>query len=171
MCATGEITEALDVATLSHDLQDRVRHVHETLKAARAPRPRVAVIDGTHPLSLAGHWVPEQVKRAGGIAVLGDAGAHSRVVSMDMLRAADPEILVFAPCGTTLDAAAAEARHCLTLVVWQWAVGRHIWAIDANSLTSRPGPCVVNGIETLARIFNPDCFSPLDEQYACRLAF
>lgn len=36
----------------------RMRRVHETLKAAKAPRPRVAVIEWGDPLYAAGHWVP-----------------------------------------------------------------------------------------------------------------
>lgn len=150
-------------------LQERVRHVHETLKAARAPRPRVAVIEWTDPLYIAGHWVPEQIKRAGGINVLGALGAHSTTFTMDALRDAAPDVLLFAPCGYTLDAAVREAHECLRRPEWQWASRCAVYALDANSLTSRPGPRVVAGIETMAALFNPDCFPPADPQHAARV--
>lgn len=150
-------------------LHDRVRHVHETLKAARAPRPRMALIEWTAPVYLAGHWGPEQIVRAGGISVGGVAGAHSVPVAMDDLRAMDPEIVLFAPCGYSLSAAAAEARRCLAAADWQWLADRTVWALDANGLTSRPGPRIVDGIEAIARIGNPTLFSPVDPLHAFRV--
>lgn len=54
--------ESLDEAVAA-----RTRAVHDTLKAAQAPRARVAVVSDEP-------WVPALVKRAGGIYVaLGDA--------------------------------------------------------------------------------------------------
>lgn len=168
------VADALDAADEAEELlaglHDRVKHVHETLKAAKAPRPRVALVEWTSPVYLAGHWGPEQIKRAGGIDVLGVAGAHSVPVSMDALRAADPEILIFAPCGYGVQAAAAEARACLARPEWAWAANRIVWAMDANGLTTRPGPRIVDGIEAMARIFNPSLFSPIDRRHATRVA-
>lgn len=152
-------------------LRDRVKHVHETLKAAQAPRPRVALVEWTDPLYLTGHWGPEQIKRAGGLDVLGISGAHSERVSMDALRAGDPEIVFFAPCGYSVQAAAAEARRCLALPSWSWLAegGRQVWALDANGLTSRPGPRVVDGIEAMASIFAPTLFSEIEPWHAVRV--
>ena len=47
------------------------------------PRPRVVCIEWTNPLMVGGHWVPEMVRIAGGIDVLGEEGAPSRYVSWD----------------------------------------------------------------------------------------
>lgn len=150
-------------------LRDRVLHVHTTLKESRAPRPRVAIVEWTDPVYLAGHWGPEQVKRAGGVDVLGVAGAHSVAVPMEQLRTADPEIVVIAPCGYSLSRAEVEAKRILALPEWAWLRGKQVWAIDANGLVSRPGPRVVDGIETLARIFNPRLFSAIDPRHASRV--
>ena len=150
-------------------LRDRVKHVHDTLKAARAPRPRVAVIEWTSPVYVAGHWGPEQVKRAGGIDVLGTAGSHSVTVDMQRLRRAEPEIVLVAPCGYPLARAADEARRLLGDPEWEWLARRQVWALDANGLVSRPGPRVVDGIEAMARIFNPTLFSAIDARHATRI--
>jgi iron complex transport system substrate-binding protein len=147
----------------------RMRAVHEVLESARAPRPRVAVIEWTDPLFAAGHWVPEMVYRAGGEDVLAEPGAHSRTHTMEAVRDANPEIVLVAPCGFDLARAAADAERVLATPEWQWARERQVWAVDANAFLSRPGPRVVDGIEILAKIFNPASFDPLDPSSARRL--
>ncbi len=159
-----------DAEELLAGLHDRVKHVHDTLKSARAPRPRAVVIEWTAPVYIAGHWGPEQVKRAGGIDVLGTIGAHSVPVSIDAVAAAEPEVVFVAPCGYSLEAATREAQRLLTDPAWHWLAGRQVWALDANGLVSRPGPRVVDGIEVMARVMNPLLFSALDSHHARRIA-
>jgi iron complex transport system substrate-binding protein len=75
------VADALGVPAEADELlageRARLRTVHETLKAVRAPRPRVLVVEWTDPVYVAGHWGPEQVHKAGGVDVLGTAGARS----------------------------------------------------------------------------------------------
>ena len=170
--AVAEAIGAQDEAEeLLAGLRDRVRHVHETLKAAKAPRPRVALVEWTDPIYLTGHWGPEQIKRAGGLDVLGINGRHSERVNMDALRASDPDIVFFAPCGYSVEAAAAEAKRCLSLPAWSWLAegDKQVWALDANGLTSRPGPRVVDGIEAMASIFAPTLFSEIEPWHGVRV--
>jgi iron complex transport system substrate-binding protein len=141
-------------------MRSRMERVHRTLKAVKAPRPRVAVIEWGEPIYAAGHWMPEMVKRAGGVDVLAAQDAHSVVVSIDAVRAADPDVIVMAPCGYGLERAVAEGERLLALPAWTWARERRVWAIDANAFTSRPGPRLISGIELLARCFNPGLFTP-----------
>lgn len=148
-------------AELVSGLRARMRRVHETLKAARAPRPRVAVVEWTEPVFVAGHWVPDMVRRAGGIDVLAMPGEHSRPRPVSEVRDADPEVIVFAPCGYALERAHDEASMTLARDEWAWARGRRVAVMDGNAYTSRPGPRLVDGIEILARLFNPTLFSPL----------
>ena len=81
-----------------------------TLKAARAPRPRVAVIEWTDPIFAAGHWVPEMVCRAGGIDVLQNPGNTRRRGRWTQVRDANPDVILVAPCGFDLERAAADAE-------------------------------------------------------------
>ncbi len=159
-----------DAEELLAGLRDRVKHVHDTLKAARAPRPRAALIEWTSPVFVAGHWGPEQIKRAGGIDVLGTAGAHSQTASFDTLARCEPEFVFIAPCGYSLAAATAEANGLLRDASWGWLGAAQVWALDANGLVSRPGPRVVDGIEAMARIMNPLLFSTIDPHHARRVA-
>jgi len=143
---------------MAAELTARMRGVHETLKAARAPRPRVAVIEWSEPAYAAGHWVPEMVRRAGGVDVLAQPGAHSCRVTPEDVRASAPDVVLAAPCGYDVTRAAAEAERMLARPEWGWARERAVWALDANALVSRPGPRVVDGIEAMAAIFAPTLF-------------
>lgn len=138
----------------------RMRRVHETLKAARAPRPRVAVIEWGEPLYAAGHWAPEMVRRAGGVDVLAAPGAHSVPVTLDAIRAADPELILVAPCGYDLPRAITEAHRLRDDASWVWARDRRWAALDANALLSRPGPRLIDGIEAIAHAVAPTLLPP-----------
>jgi iron complex transport system substrate-binding protein len=144
--------DAVAGAQLTTALRDRMAVIHEKLGAERAPRPRVVVIEWTDPLFIAGHWVPEMIRRAGGMDVAGVPGSHSTVVTRDAIRAARADIVLVAPCGYDVHRAARAASDLA------WPDGVPVWAVDANSLLSRPGPRLIDGVETLAQIFHPALF-------------
>jgi iron complex transport system substrate-binding protein len=168
------VADALDIADGGDDLiiglRERLKRIHDTLKAERAPRPRVLLVEWTDPVFVAGHWAPEQVHRAGGRNALGTAGEHSVTFDMSTLALSEPDIVLIAPCGYSLARARAEADGLLAHADWTWLAGRQLWALDANGLVSRPGPRVVDGIETMARVFNPGLFSPVNPAHAVRVA-
>ncbi|MEO7040272.1 MAG: ABC transporter substrate-binding protein [Gemmatimonadaceae bacterium] len=138
--------------------EDRLRKVHERLVVASVPRPRVAVLEWTDPLYNAGHWVPQMVRRAGGIEVLAKAGERSRVVTMDEVVASNADTIIVAPCGYDVERSASEGASQLKRADWSWIAKRRVWAIDSGGLLSRPGPRLVDGVETLAQIFHPMVF-------------
>lgn len=148
----------------------RIQAVHERLKAARAHRPRVAVIEWLDPLFVAGHWTPELVRRAGGIDVLANAGAHSVQIDIGQIRRATPDVLLFAPCGFDVVRAEGEARALLRSDEWSWAQGCDSWALDGNALTSRAGPRLADAVEVMASIFAPSLFAPPSALYARKLS-
>ena len=165
--AIGRSAEA-DALLLA--LTARMRAVHDTLAAARARRPRVAVIEWLDPIFSAGHWTPEVVKRAGGIDVLAKPGAHSVPVTMRQLRDAAPDLLLFAPCGFDGERSTREADALLAREDWSWAHDLTAWAIDGNALTSRPGPRLVDAVEVIAAMVAPNCFPAPNRAYARQLA-
>jgi iron complex transport system substrate-binding protein len=153
-------------ADLLASIAGRLRTVHETLRAARAPRPRVAVIEWLEPLYAAGHWTPELVRRAGGIDVLAEPGTHSMRVSIDQLRDANPELILIAPCGFDVARAEREGRALLASPEWGWARERAVWALDGNALTSRAGPRLADAVEVIAAIVAPKLFPAPPSFYA-----
>jgi iron complex transport system substrate-binding protein len=110
------------------------------------------------------------IKRAGGVDVLATSGEHSKVMTMDAVAAAAPEVVLVAPCGYGVERAAEEARRLVASSDWNLPDDCAVWALDGNALTSRPGPRLVDGIEVMARIFNPALFTPIDDTYALRIS-
>jgi iron complex transport system substrate-binding protein len=122
------------------------------------PSPRVAFLEWLQPLYVGGHWVPEMIQRAGGDDVLGRARTPSFRVALQDVVEAEPEILLIAPCGYTAEQARDEYRSIDFPDQWNAipAVrnGR-VYALEASSYFSRPGPRLITGIEALAKLFQP----------------
>jgi iron complex transport system substrate-binding protein len=147
-----------------------VRSLKERLDriAARVsvrPRPRLACLEWLDPLYVAGHWVPEMVELAGGQDVLGVKHAPSRETTWQAVAAARPDILAIMPCGYSVDRTMRELGQADS-VRSQWSraghLGATLYAVDAASYFSRPGPRLVDGVELLADILHPDPRRPLD---------
>jgi len=123
-----------------------------------ADRPRVAFFEWLQPLYVGGHWVPEMIHVAGGEDVLGKVRTPSFRVHLQDIVEAEPEILLIAPCGYGAQKARDEYRSIDFPEQWNAmpAVrnGR-VYALEANSYFSRPGPRLVTGIEALAKLFHP----------------
>jgi iron complex transport system substrate-binding protein len=134
----------------------RVRLALVEERVAGLTRPRVACLEWLDPLFNAGHWVPEQVRIAGGEDVLGTAGARSREIKWSDVVAARPEIVVAMPCGWDAPHAAREAE-----ALGDVARAR-IFGVDGAAYFSRPGPRLVDGVELLASIFHPGRVAPPD---------
>jgi len=169
----GNVAKAIgrskEAATLLESISTRLLLVHKALKGARAKRLRVAVIEWLDPLYSAGHWTPDVVRRGGGIDAIAEPGAHSVRMTVDQVRAAAPELLLFAPCGFDVERAEREASALLASDEWSWARGIQAWAIDGNALTSRPGPRLADAVEVIAAIIAPTLFPAPAAHYARRL--
>lgn len=134
------------------DARERLARVRDA--CAGAPRPRLLALEWLAPPYVGGHWVPEMVELAGGEDVLGSAGARSRTADWTELEASEPEVVVSMPCGYGTEESAAETLAHLERVA---ELGpRAVYAVDASSYFSRPGPRLVDGVELLAHLLHPE---------------
>jgi iron complex transport system substrate-binding protein len=130
----------------------------EAMVAERAERPRVAFLEWLQPFYVGGHWVPEMIALAGGHDVLGRVHTPSFRVTLEEVVAAAPDIILISPCG--YGAKPARDEYLTMAHPAEWNVipavqhGR-VYALEANSYFSRPGPRLITGIEALAGIFHP----------------
>ncbi|HEV2231582.1 MAG TPA: cobalamin-binding protein [Thermoplasmata archaeon] len=138
-------------------LRARLERLHLP-RTPPGPTPRVFCLEWVDPVFCSGHWVPEMVRIAGGIDLLGRPGEDSvRIPWDDVVRWA-PEILVVAPCGGPLTAAREAADRLRALPGYRElpaVVSGRVFAVDSSAYLSRPGPRVVDGVELLAHLIDP----------------
>ena len=157
-------------ADLVASLEERVATVLE--RSADCERRRVAVLDWTDPVMVAGHWVPELVAAANceyGMADVRDPSTPREWVDLCEY---DPEALVVAPCGYDLAQTRANLSDLTDRPGWEELTAVEngdVWAIDGNHYLNRPGPRVVDSLEHLAGVLHGEFETP-DRQVAAPLS-
>jgi iron complex transport system substrate-binding protein len=152
--AVGERTGVTDrAAALISGLRSRLATVAAAV--AGLPTPRVALVEWVDPPFTAGHWIPDLITAAGGTPVAARPESPSVQVSWSDIAAERPDLIIVSPCGYHLEGATEQAE-----VVARVLPGVPIWAIDADGIVVRPGPRLVDGVETIAAILHPDAVPP-----------
>jgi iron complex transport system substrate-binding protein len=155
--ATQRRREAQGIAIT---LEQKVAAIEAKVAQAKT-RPRVLCLEWLDPFYVGGHWVPEMVAKAGGLDVLGRAGEPSFRVTEDQVAASRAEITVVMPCGFSVKRIATEYSSAsfpdgyLSLSAVR---EQRVFAVNANSYFSRPGPRLAEGVAVLAHLFHPDLF-------------
>jgi iron complex transport system substrate-binding protein len=117
------------------------------------PRPRVFVAEWIDPPFVPGHWLPGMIEAAGGEAILGEPGRPSHPTTWEVVSAADPEMVVIAPCG--FDAAEA-ARRSTAADLARYAPEARLVVVDGDVYYSRPGPRLADGVRQLGHLLHPE---------------
>jgi iron complex transport system substrate-binding protein len=143
--ATGHEDEAERLVAAQRQRLDAVRR-----ETAGRPRPRVMFLEWTDPPFAPGHWIPEMVEAAGGEPVLATAGEKSRRITWEAVHAAEPQVVIVAPCG--FDRAGSQRLADDLVASGALPVGVPVYAVDANASWARPGTRLVDGVEELAAI-------------------
>ena len=155
----GEATDRYSLAnSLVRELKRRIEAVR-TRTSRSASQPRVACLEWFDPLYIAGHWVPEMVQIAGGTDIFGTAGEPSVRIDWELVLASAPDIIVLMPCGFDVERTIAESSVFEHRPGWETlpAVrnGR-VLAVSGTDYFSRPGPRLINGLEMLSHIIDPE---------------
>jgi iron complex transport system substrate-binding protein len=154
----AQATARVDAAQkLLAEIQARLSALQARIDRLTA-RPRVLFLEWLEPFYVGGHWVPEMVALAGGEDILGRLGTPSFRVDLHQVADAAPDIIVVSPCG--YGAGRARAEYCQMTFPRAWheipAVrSGQVFAFEADSYASRPGPRLAIGVEALAKIFHP----------------
>jgi iron complex transport system substrate-binding protein len=147
--ATGRAAEALVLVA-------RLRQQIAAPRPASAHAPRVLCLEWLDPPFVAGHWVPEMVAMAGGVDVLGKVGEHGHEVDWQTITASDPDVILAMPCGFHTPEVEAELKKIPFPPEWfalRAVKNDQVFAVDASSYFSRPGPRIAEGVTVLADLF------------------
>jgi iron complex transport system substrate-binding protein len=141
---------------LLEKIGERLGRLEESV-AQTSERPRVAFLEWLQPFYVGGHWVPEMIELAGGHDVLGHVHTPSFRVGLEEIVAASPDIILVSPCGYGAQQARNEYLAMAHPEEWNAipaVQNGRVFALEANSYFSRPGPRLIAGIETLAGLFH-----------------
>jgi iron complex transport system substrate-binding protein len=125
-------------------------------------KPTVACVEWIEPLMAAGNWMPELVELAGGVSLFGAAGKHAPYVTWEELLAADPDVIVVAPCGLDLARTRAEIPALTKRPEWtrlKAVRSGRVFVGDGNAFFNRPGPRLAETLEMLAEAVTPGAFT------------
>jgi iron complex transport system substrate-binding protein len=153
----GEATRKTEEAhELRAELEGRMVLVRTAVGGASLPR--VIALEWLDPPYVGGHWIPEMISIAGGEDIAGPPGLKSPEVSWGELSSLRPDVVIVMPCGLYV----AEARS-QALEHWDRIQGlgaSRVFAVDAASTFSRPGPRLIDGVELLGHLLHPDLVDP-----------
>jgi iron complex transport system substrate-binding protein len=157
----GEITgHVKKAALLVKQLNDRISRIRNQTVSCTS-RPRVACLEWFDPLYAAGHWIPQMVEWAGGYDGLGRKGEPSTKVTWQKVMDYAPEVLVLMPCGFDVERTIKESLPLKELPGWNRlpaVISGRVFAANGGAYFSRPGPRLVDGLELLAQIIQPENF-------------
>jgi iron complex transport system substrate-binding protein len=152
--------EAIGVEAEAHLVRGELEGRLATVRAAvsGASEPRVVALEWLDPPFVGGHWIPEMISIAGGEDVAGPPGLKSPEVGWGALAGLGPDVVIAMPCGWDVS-----ESHDQAVAHWDriaaLGAGR-VYAVDAASTFSRPGPRLVDGVELLGHILHPDLVDP-----------
>ncbi len=151
------VAEMTNTINFAMDLINKLKYRWEQLSKNKSnTTPRVLALEWPDPFFYGGHWVPEMIEVAGGIDIMGQMGQDSGRCTFIDIQEKDPDIILFMACGYNLEQNIQFASSFIIDKSFKQlkAVNTdNIWATDANSYFSRPGPRIVDGAEKLSSIF------------------
>ncbi len=145
---------ALDIADRGEQTVQALQQRMSQLRPSTAA-PSVACIEWLEPLMAAGNWTPELIEMAGGVNRFGEAGRHSPWMTWEQLAAADPDVLIVAPCGFDLARTGQEMYWMTDRPGWNRLRAVRtgsVYLADGNQYFNRPGPRVVETLEIIVEI-------------------
>lgn len=171
------IGRAADVAATARrvirNLLDRIAEVQaRTAEVPTFRRRSVVVMEWLDPPMSCGSWQPEMIRLASGSPLLCTERGKAGWITPGQLAAADPDVLILAPCGIGVKDALPSVA---SLLKEGWfenlrAVREHrAWLADGNAYFNRPGPRLVDTLEMLSDVivtnsssrWRPDQLRPL----------
>lgn len=123
------------------------------------PRPSTVLLEWLDPPFTSGHWNPELINLAGGRELLAKPGERSRRIDWEELRLADPEVVILAPCGCTLDRGDVELAPLLARPEWKAlraARSGQVVLVDGSAYFAPPGPRLEDSLRIAATALAPD---------------
>lgn len=165
-----QVAEALNVQptyeAFMSDVESRTKTIRD--RVASRPKKRVLTIEWIDPVYAGGLWMADMIDLCGGEALYSKSGEKAEVLSLDKLKAVDPEVVVVKPCGFGLEQTLSEMERLRRAVPWEnWTAVREgrLFLVDGNRYFNRPGPFLLESLEILALCTHPEVFEDFNARY------
>ena len=167
------VADALGLSAAGEALasREKERLAEVTARCKGKNPPTVVLLEWAEPVFAMGNWGPELVEAANGRLLIGNKGEHSRAIPWEQVLEADPEVLVIAPCGYTLERALAEREVLEMMPGWsslQAVKAGKVAYADGNLYFNRSGMTVVRTAEILGEMLHGEVFGERSEGVAWR---
>jgi iron complex transport system substrate-binding protein len=143
-------------------LQQTTQHILNQLRLHNMPLKTVALLEWMAPIYNCGHWIPYQIAQAGGIDLISHPGGDSIVTPWQKIVKYNPEVIVIAPCGFTIQRTLTEMHLLTQLPEWpslKAVQNKQVFIADYDLFTQPSASTLVNGIALLAGLIHPQLFS------------
>ena len=105
----------------------------------------------------AGNWVPELVKLANGINLIGSRGEHSPWIDIKKVVDQNPDKIIIMPCGYNIEKTESEMSSLTKDKEWnslRAVQNNQVYITDGNQYFNRPGPRLIDSLEILVEIIH-----------------
>ena len=117
----------------------------------------VLCIEWIEPVMIAGNWIPQLVKFAGGNSVLAKSGKNSKFIKPECINVKEVDIVIFMPCGFDINRTKEEILKA-DVDYSNILKDKKKFIVDGNKYFNRPGPDLLESTRILAEIIHPDIF-------------
>jgi iron complex transport system substrate-binding protein len=162
----GKIKEGEYLVNSLKDKINRIKKNTEIKIKKEEDLPKILCLEWLDPFFTAGHWVPDMVEMAGGRNGLSKSKEQSRRTSLEEIKQFDPDKIILMPCGFNINRTLKEYKNTNLNNNHEWnnlrAIKKNeLYAVDAGSYFSKPGPRTIIGIEILSKIIFPNEFEQI----------
>ena len=167
-----QIANALDAQVKGEALVNKMKRSFDDIRTKTkelADKPSITHIEWIEPVMVAGHWMLTLIEMAGGVncfpdlpaEALAQAGENKRWIKFEELLEQNPDKIIIAPCGFTIEKTLKDMYFLENRKEWKTLKAvrnNEVYICDGNKYFNRPGPRLVDSLEILAEIFHPHLF-------------
>lgn len=135
-------------------ITDKTNQISETSK------PGILYIIWHEPIWTMGRntFIDDLFSYAGGKNIFASEFEKSRIVSLESIVSANPQIVIVSGMGTTGDTIFEAIKKEQRLITTDAFINNRIYKISDSNIIERPGPRIVEGLEELSKLIHPEIF-------------
>ncbi|MFL2661906.1 MAG: ABC transporter substrate-binding protein [Alphaproteobacteria bacterium] len=150
-----KLDKKLESYSLVKNIKNEINKIK--LKTSKLKKKNVLCIEWIAPIMIAGNWVPELVKFAGGKSVLAESGINSTFIESNRINFKEFDIVIFMPCGFDVKKSRKEILKA-NIDYSNIFKEKKTFIVDGNKYFNRPGPDLLESTRILAEIIHPEIF-------------